>query len=139
MTPRNQKSRFERSGSASISLLGKDYIEHGIANNPQSATLWHMLGEIEQRKLEDHLAASIAYDKAAACPHALTYEKRDAVYELAKVPGREHEAWQRLRALYDMGPQERLPTLEKDLRQLEEKLHLPQEQRIYKTPQSPLY
>ncbi len=137
--PKEPKIAIRKKRQREYFLLGKDYIEHGIANNPQSATLYHMLGEIEQRKFGDHLAASIAYDKAAACPHALTYEKRDAVYELAKVPGREREAWQRLRALYDMGPQERLPTLEKDLRELEEKLHLPQEQRIYKTPQSPLY
>ena len=115
-------------------LLGKDYIERGIANNPQSAILNHQLGEIYQRKFEDHLAASAAYERAAACPDALSYEKRMAAYELAKVPGYEREAWQRLRALYDMGPQERLPTLEKDLRELEEKLGLPPEQRVYKAP-----
>ncbi len=115
-------------------LLGKDYIERGIANNPHSAVLNHQLGEILQRKFEDHLGASAAYDRAAACPDALTYEKRMAVYELAKVPGHEREAWQRLRALYDLGPQERLPTLEKDLKELEDKLHLPPEQRVYKAP-----
>ena len=115
-------------------LIGKDYIERGIANNPQSAILNHQLGEIYQRKLDDHLAASAAYDRAAACPDALSYEKRMAAYELAKVPGHERQAWQRLRALYDMGLQERLPTLEKDLRTLEDKLDLPPEQRVYKTP-----
>ncbi len=132
--PKEPKLGVKKKRQREYFLLGKDYAERGIANNPQSYVLNHMLGEIEQRKFENHLAASIAYDKAAACPHALTYEKRDAVYELAKVPGREREAWQRLRALYDMGPQERLPTVEKDLRELEEKLQLPQEQRIYKTP-----
>ena len=115
-------------------LLGKDYLERGVANNPHSAILNHQLGEILQRKLEDHLAASAAYDRAAACPDALSYEKRMAAYELAKVPGHEREAWQRLRALYDMGPQERLPTLEKELKELEEKLGLPPEQRVYKAP-----
>lgn len=115
-------------------LLGKDYIEHGIANNPHAHDLYQMQAKIASEKLGDHLAASIAWDKAATCPHALGYEKRAAVFELAQVPGYEREAWQRLRALYDLGPQERLPTLEKDLRELEEKLQLPQEQRIYKTP-----
>ena len=115
-------------------LLGKDYIERGIANNPQSSVLNHQLGEIYQRKLGDHLAASAAYDRAATCPGAFSYEKRMAAYELAKVPGHEREAWQRLRALYDVGPQERLPTLEKDLKELEEKLDLPPEQRVYKAP-----
>ena len=115
-------------------LLGKDYLERGVANNPQSAKLNHQLGEIYQRKFEDHLAASAAYDRAASCPDALSYEKRMAAYELFKVPGHEREAWQRLRTLYDMGPQERLPTLEKDLKELEEKLDLPPEQRVYKAP-----
>ena len=132
--PNEPKIAVRKKRQREYFLLGKDYIERGIANNPQSATLYHQLGEIYQRKLEDHLAASAAYDKAAACPRAMSYEKRDAAYELAKVPGREREAWQRLRALYDMGPQERLPTVEKDLRELEEKLQLPPEQRVYKTP-----
>ena len=132
--PKEPKIAIRKRRQREYYLLGKDYVVRGIANNPHSAQLYHLLGEIEQRKFEDHLAASLAYDKAAASPHALTYEKRDAVYELVKVPGHEREAWQRLRALYDMGPQERLPSVEKDLRELEEKLDLPPEQRIYKTP-----
>ena len=114
-------------------LLGKDYAEHGIANNPTSYLLYQSLANIYKDKLGDHLNASIAYGKAAACPGALTYLKRFSAYELSQVPGREREAWKRLRELYDMGPQERLPTLEKDLRQMEEKLQLPPEQRVYKT------
>ena len=96
--------------------LGKDYIDRGIANNPQARDLYQMLAKIDAEKLGDHLGASEAYDMAAKCPHAFGYERRFAAYELAKVPGREREAWQRLRSLYDEGPHERLPTLETDLR-----------------------
>jgi hypothetical protein len=113
-------------------MLGKDYAERGIENNPESYLLHQSLGNIYKYKLGDHLDASAEFAKAAAYPHAPTYEKRFAAYELSQVPGREREAWQMLRKLYDMGPQERLPTLEKDLKLMEEKLQLPAEQRVYK-------
>ena len=115
-------------------LLGKDYLEQGIANNPKSYVLYEHLGALYRYKLEDHYNAFLAYDEAKDAPNAPTYEKRFAAYELSQCPGHEQEAWRRLRALYDLGPQERLPTLEKDLKAMEEKLQLPQEQRVYKTP-----
>lgn len=115
-------------------LLGKDYLEQGILNNPKSYVLYEHLGTLYRYKFEDHCKAAEAYDKAKDAPNAPTYEKRFVAYELFNCPGHEREAWQRLRHLYDLGPQERLPTLETDLRLIEEKLQLPQEQRVYKTP-----
>ena len=115
-------------------LLGKDYLEQGIVNNPSSYLLYQNLGNIYRDKLDDHWNAFRCYDKAKDMPGAPTYEKRFAAYELSKCPGQEFQAWVRLRTLYDLGPQERLPTLEKDLRSMEEKLHLPAEQRVYKAP-----
>ena len=115
-------------------LLGKDYLEQGLANNPKSYTLYQSLGAVYRDKLQDHWNAYLAYDKAKDTPHAPTYEKRFAAYELSQCPGHELEAWKRLRGLYDLGPQEHLPTLEKDLRLMEDKLQLPPEQRVYKTP-----
>ena len=115
-------------------LLGKDFAEHGIANNPNSYELYQALANIYKYKLDDHCNAAVAYEKAAACPGALPYLKRFSAYELSACPGHEREAWQRLRKLYDLGEQERLPTLETDLKALEEKLHLPPEQRVYKSP-----
>jgi hypothetical protein len=113
-------------------MLGKDYAERGIQNNPEAYVLHQSLGNIYKYKLNDHCAASAEFAKAAAFPHAPTYEKRFAAYEMSACPGHEREAWQMLRKLYDMGPQERLPTLEKDLKAMEEKLQLPPEQRVYK-------
>ena len=130
--PKEPKIAIRKKRQREYFDLGRDYLEHGIANNPRSRELYFMLGKIYKEKYEDHLAASAAFDQAAACPHTFGYEKRMAAYELTKVPGREREAYQRLRALYEMGPQERLPTLETDLRQLEEKLQIPPELRIYK-------
>ena len=115
-------------------LLGKDYLEQGIANNPHSYLLYEHLGSLYRYKFSDHWNAFLNYDKAKDAPNAPTYEKRFAAYQLSETPGHELEAWKRLRALYDMGPQERLPTLETDLRLMEEKLRLPPEQRVYKRP-----
>jgi hypothetical protein len=113
-------------------LLGKDYAERGIENNPDSYLLHQSLANIFKNKFNDHCAAAAEYAKSAALPHAPTYEKRFAAYEMSYCPGHDREAWQMLRKLYDMGPQERLPTLETRLKAMEEKLQLPPEQRVYK-------
>ena len=114
-------------------LLGKDYAERGIENIPDSYVLHQRLAFIYQDKLKDHCAAAAEFEKAAACPGAFSYEKRMAAYELSRCPGHEREAWEHLRKLYDMGPQERLPTVETRLKAMEDKLQLPQEQRVYKS------
>jgi hypothetical protein len=63
-------------------------------------------------------------------PGAPSYDKRFSVYELSHCEGREREAYERLRALYDEGEKERLPTLIKRLKFLEDKLNVPPDQRI---------
>jgi hypothetical protein len=115
-------------------LLGKDYAERGIENNPDAYVLHQSLANIYKNKFGDHCAAAAEFAKAAALPHAPSYEKRFAAYEMSYCPGHEREAWQMLRKLYDMGPRERLPTLESRLKAMEEKLDLPPEQRVYKGP-----
>ena len=131
------KVALRRKAQREYFLLGKYYLEQGILNNPRSYELYEHLGALYKAKFEDHYNAFLAYDKAKDLPHAPTYEKRFAAYELCKCPGHEQDAWKRLRALYDMGPQERLPTLETDLRRIEETLQLPPEQRVYKSQPPP--
>jgi hypothetical protein len=110
--------------------LGRDFFERGIANNPDSAQLYESLARLYKDKYNDHLHASEYYAKAAAQPGALGYNKRFAAYELSYCEGREREAYQRLHQLYDIGPDERLPTLISRIKFLEEKLGIPPEQRI---------
>lgn len=110
--------------------LGKDFLERGIRNNPDRAELYEALGRLYRDKLNDHLDASKCFSKAAALPGAKAYDKRFAAYELSYVGGHEREAYEQLRALYDEGESERLPTLLKRLRALEEKLNIPAEQRV---------
>jgi hypothetical protein len=110
--------------------LGKDFLEHGIANNPDKPHLYEMLGRLYKDKYNDHEHAAEFFAKAAALPGAPSYDKRFAAYELSYCDRREREAYTRLRQLYDMGPQERLPTLISRLKFLEGKLNIPADERI---------
>jgi hypothetical protein len=110
--------------------LGKDFLEHGIKNNPDRPQLFEALARLYKEKYKDHEHASEFYSRAAALPGAASYDRRFSGYELSYCEGREWEAYERLHGLYDEGPQERLPTLITRLKFLEEKLKIPQDQRI---------
>jgi hypothetical protein len=110
--------------------LGKDFLERGIKNNPDRPDLYEALARVYKEKYKDHERASEYYAKAAALPGAAPFDQRFSAYELSYCEGREREAYERLRHLYEQGPQERLPTLIKRLKFLEDKLGIPQEQRI---------
>ena len=110
--------------------LGKDFLERGIKNNPDQPQLYEALARLYRDKYNDHAHASEYFAKAAVLPGAPSYDKRFSAYELSFCEGREDEAYERLRALYDEGEKERLPTLIKRLKFLEERLNVSPEQRI---------
>jgi hypothetical protein len=110
--------------------LGKDFLERGIKNNPERPELYEALARLYRDKYEDHERASEFFAKAAALPGAHRYTRRFAAYELAQCAGRERDAYAQLRALYDSGEQERLPTLLRHLKELEIKLDIPPERRV---------
>jgi hypothetical protein len=110
--------------------LGKDFLERGIKNNPDRPQLYESLARLYKDKLENHLAASRLYAKAATLPGAPEYDERFAAYELSFAPGQERAAYDKLLALYRRGPQERLPTLLRRLKILEKNLDIPLDQRI---------
>lgn len=110
--------------------LGKDFLERGIKNNPDRPDLYEALARLYKEKYKDHERASEFFGKAATLPGARTYDRRFSAYELSYCEGREREAYERLRHLYDKGKQERLPTLISRLKVLEDKLGIPPDQRI---------
>jgi hypothetical protein len=110
--------------------LGKDFLERGIKNNPDRPDLYEALARLYKEKYKDHEHASEYYAKAAALPEARPFDRRFSAYELSYCEGREREAYQRLLSLYNEGEKERLPTLIRRLQFLEEKLAIPQEERI---------
>src|SRR5438094_1084858 len=110
--------------------LGKDFLERGIKNNPDRPQLYEALARLYKEKYKDHERASEFFAKSAALPGAPRYERRFSAYELSYCEGREREAYERLRQIYDEGEKERLPTLITRLKFLENKLGIPQDQRI---------
>jgi hypothetical protein len=110
--------------------LGKDFLERGIKNNPDRPDLYDALARLYKEKYKDHERASEYYAKASVLPGAPTFDRRFSAYELSYCEGREREAYERLLSLYNEGEKERLPTLIKRLKFLEEKLAIPQEQRV---------
>ena len=110
--------------------LGKDFLERGIKNNPDRPQLYEALGRLYRDKYHDHERASKCFAAAAKRPGAPSYNKRFSAYELSYCDGREREAYERLHELYLAGENERLPTLITRLKFLEEKLQIPNEQRI---------
>jgi hypothetical protein len=113
--------------------LGKDFLERGIKNNPDRPELYEALARLYKEKYKDHARAAEYYAKAATLPEAAPWDRRFSAYELSYCEGREREAYERLHGLYDEGEKERLPTLVKRLKLLEDKLAIPQEQRISET------
>ena len=118
---RNQRQYFR---------LGRNYLERGIQNNPESFFLYRSLAVLLRDKFEDHCAAGEAFLKASQLPGAPAYLGRFAGYELAKCPGRERAAYDLLKSLYDVEPGGRKPTLITTLKELEKKLDVPSWQRI---------
>ena len=110
--------------------LGKDFLERGIKNNPDRPQLYEALARLYKEKYKDHEHAAEFFAKAAALPGAPSYLRRFSTYELSYCEGREREAYERLRQLYNEGEKERLPTLITRLKFLENKLGIPQNQRI---------
>ena len=110
--------------------LGEDFLERGIKNNPDRPQLYESLARLYKDKLGNHRAAARLYAKAATLPGAPQYVERFAAYELSYAPGEERAAYDKLHALYQRGPQERLPTLLHRLKVLEKQLDIPLDQRI---------
>lgn len=132
--PRQPRATLRLHAARQYVRLGEDYLARGIRNNPDRGLLHQRLGLLYREKLGDHCAAAAEYDLAARFPDAPGYMERFAAYELAACPGKEREAYGRLRALYLRGEQERRPTLLKLLAELAEKLGVPPAERVYSEP-----
>ncbi len=128
--PTQPNEALRRKAEQEYFALGKDFLVRGIKNNPDRPQLYEALARLEKDKLADHAAAARLYARAATLPGAPEYAERFAAYELSYAPGHERSAYAALLQLYRRGPRERLPTLLKRLKILEEQLDIPSGQRI---------
>jgi len=110
--------------------LGKDFLVRGIAHNPEKPELYEALARLYRDKFHDHARAAENFEKASRLPGHHSYDERFSAYELAECEGREREAYDRLRALYQRGEKERLPRLINQLRAMEQRLKIPANERI---------
>ncbi len=110
--------------------LGRNFLERGIRSNPDRHLLYERLGVLLRDKYEDHCGAAEAFAKAAEFPEAMPYVARFAAYEAAKCPGREREAYEKLRQLYFASESNHLPTLLSLLVDLQNRLNIPEAERI---------
>ena len=110
--------------------LGRDFLVRGIAHNPEKPELYEALARLYRDKFHDHARAAENFEKASRLPGHHSYDERFSAYELAECEGREREAYDRLRALYQRGEKERLPRLINQLRAMEQRLKIPANERI---------
>ncbi len=114
--------------------LGREFLEQGIINNPDSYLLQERLGILLRDKFADHCGAADAFARAAAMEGAPPYIKRMGAYELSQCQGREREAYELLRKIYAMGKNEHAPRVIALINELEEKLDIPAGERLAPVP-----
>ncbi len=118
---RNQRAYFD---------LGRKFLQRGIKNNPDRYLLYERMAILLRDKYEDYAEAADYFLRASEFEHAPGYLQRFAAYSLAKCPDRRHESYQLLRRLWLEFPDERKPTMHTLLRELQQELDIPEQQRI---------
>jgi hypothetical protein len=116
---------------------GREVYRRGIENNPTSYKLWESLGELYQNRLGDFQDASYCYGKASQLPGAPVYLERFPAIMLQN--GHDdagaYEEWKKL--WFRLTPaqrEEKAHWKEKiisNIRQLENKLKVPPEKRVF--------
>lgn len=100
---------------------GMDILREGLTRLPDSWKLWDRLAHYSSmpwNEKPDHAAAAEYYAKAAAASQRAVYWRLH-VYEVARVAGREREAWDKLLALYNSdNAMNRTPMVEIELTRL---------------------
>lgn len=109
--------------------LGEEFLLRGIQFNPDRARLYELLGNLYREKMNDPCRAADAYLEAARRPDHTAYVYRMGLYEMAKCPGRETEAYRLILAAYQ-NPKNRLPSLLVTLDRLQKALNVPAAEQI---------
>ncbi len=112
--------------------IGENYYLRGLAANSDSWEMHQQYAFFLEQKRKDHCKAAEYYARAAEFPEAPAYVARMAAIQLAQCPGREREAYEKLRTLYLASEGNRLPTLLRLLKEFENRLEIPTDLRLIK-------
>ncbi|MEX2579085.1 MAG: hypothetical protein WD342_08500 [Verrucomicrobiales bacterium] len=104
--------------------------ERGLEQLPESAAIRQQLAEVYRVKLQDPCAVAELYGEMIGLEGTPPYARRFHAYFLARCPGKEREAYAYLMDLYREGERQHLPTLIKEIKNMEEKLDVPPSERI---------
>lgn len=111
-------------------LQAVELAEQGLEHLPESVIIRMQLAEVYREKLRDNGETARVYGEVMNLPGAPPFARRFHGYFLARTPGKEQEAYGYLMGLYREGEHQHLPTLIKEIKNLEEKLAVPGPQRI---------
>jgi hypothetical protein len=114
---------------------GRKLFVRGAENNPDRYQLWLQLAWINDQKIKNYHEAAYYYRKVTSFPDAPIYLERFVGYALEKA-GEDQAAydyWKELwrRPLPHTDPQRAWDKIEKKIRDLENKLKIPREQRVF--------
>jgi len=117
---------------------GRQLLVRGIENNPDRYELWQRLGDLDQERRHDYLAAAADYREATLRPGVPRYVERFVGYDLER-GGDFQGAYQWFRGLWDSTPDHTDPQrawdkIETILRRLEDRLAIPREKRVFPDP-----
>ena len=118
---------------------GKDLFLRGQQHNPNYWRLWFDAALLYEQRLKDPKTAAYYYERASEAPNAPIYLERGAAHMYDKVhlndPAQEYaewvKLWLKLTPEQKENPQHAAPLIEKRIRELEEKLDVPKEKRIF--------
>jgi hypothetical protein len=118
---------------------GRDIYLRGIENNPTNWHLYQSTGQLFDQRLHDYKSAAVYYQKASELPGAPVYLERfpAIMYDRFHLndPATEYVEWVKL--WNRLTPEEKRPGLhtpgriESEIRQLEVKLAVPNEKRVF--------
>lgn len=109
---------------------GKNFLRKGAATNPDDWLVQSRLGNIlsDTKRYPDFQQAADAYARAKELG-APSIVSRQQFYSLARIPGKAKEAWELGKELYKT-PDNRLPSMATTLFALQNRLNVPEKDRI---------
>ncbi len=138
MEDRTQPNELKRLKASRFWIdRGLEIYKRGIENNPTYWRLWADTGLLYQQRLKDYRSAAVYYQRASELPDAPAYLERFPAIMYGQA-GDDQAAYASWKALWErLTPEQRerrehwKEKIESNIRQLEQKLSIPKEKRVF--------